>query len=409
MISVLGVFVLLALAVLFSESRRDIKAGPAIRTFLLQVAIAVFVLVTPMGVSMLAALSDTINNLLAYANDGISFVFGALVDRKANGIILAFQILPVIVFVASLFAVLYYLRIMPAIIYVLGSAVRFITGATRIESTFAAACVFVGSAEAPLVVLPYLSRISRSQLFVLMTVGMASVAGTVLVAYVALGIPAELLLCALFMSAPGGLLMGRLLVPQVGEAFDVESTRSAGVEISSAHNLVEAAMGGALVGMKIMWNIVAVLIAFIALIALLNGIIGGIGGLLGHPEASLEALFSYLFAPAAWLIGVPWEEATRSGVFLGQKLVLNEFLAYANFSPTMGNFSDAGRIATTIALCGFANLTGLAVLLASLGAVVPERQGEISRLGIKALLAGTLSNLLSAAIVSTILAIAGNP
>lgn len=406
MIAALGIIVLLLLAITCSEDRRAIAWTTAGRTFLLQLAIGIVAVATPVGVVALGALSGAVNGLLGFAGHGIGFVFGGLADPKATGLILAFQVLPVIIFVASLFAVLFHLRIMPLVIRGLGGAVRAITGVTRIEAMTSAACVFVGSVEAPLAVLPYLPRLSRTQLFVLMAGGLSSVSGTVLVAYAALGVRTDLLLTAAFMSAPGGLLMGRLLVPERETPFDVSDIAAADAH-HRASGLIDAATEGALVGMRIMLNVIAVLVAFVALIALVDGALGGFGRWIGVPGLSLEAAMGYVFAPLAWLIGVPWDEALRAAPFLGQKTVLNEFLAYAGFAPVMAQFSPVGQMAVTIALCGFANLSGLAILIASLGAAVPERRSEVSGFGMRAMLAGTLSNLMSAAIVTLIATIAG--
>lgn len=392
---------------LLSEARGAIHYVNAVRALALQIAIAVLALVTPVGQAVLQTLSSGVVEAISYANAGISFVFGPLAD-STNGLILALQVLPVIIFIATIMAVLFHIGVMTWVIRIIGGALRFLTGASRLESTCGAANIFVGMAESPLTVLPYLPKISRAQLFVMMSLGLSSVAGTVLVAYSALGIRSDLLLTAAFMAPAGGILFGRMLVPETGEAFDLDEGDDANpASLSQASSLIEAATDGATLGMQIMLSVIAVLIGFIAGIALLNGILGGVGTLLGFPELSLELLIGYAFAPISFIIGVPWEETTRAGVFLGQKVVLNEFLAYANFAPVADSFSAQGQIALTIAMCGFANFGGLAILIAGLGAAVPERKSEISKLGIKALLAGTLSNFTSAAIVSVIFAAGG--
>lgn len=392
---------------LLSEARGAIHYVNAARALALQIAVAVLALVTPVGQAILQTLSAGVVEAISYANAGIGFVFGPLAE-PADGLILAFQVLPVIIFIATIMAVLFHIGVMNWVIRIIGGALRFLTGASRLESTCGAANIFVGMAESPLTILPYLPKISRAQMFVMMSLGLSSVAGTVLVAYSALGIRSDLLLTAAFMAPAGGILFGRILVPETGEPFDLDAeddTQPA--SLSQASSLIEAATDGATLGMQIMLSVIAVLIGFIAGIALLNGILGGIGGLLGFPDLSLELLIGYAFAPVSFILGVPWEETTRAGVFLGQKVVLNEFLAYANFSPVADTFSAAGQIALTIAMCGFANFGGLAILIAGLGAAVPERKAEISKLGIKALLAGTLSNFTSAAIVSVIFALGG--
>ncbi|MEM1103194.1 MAG: nucleoside transporter C-terminal domain-containing protein [Pseudomonadota bacterium] len=403
MIALLGVPALLLIAVLFSENRKAIRVKDAAMTFGLQLAIAIFAVATPIGAAVLGELSGGVRALLGYAQTGASFVFGPLADG-GSGLILAFQVLPVIIFIASLVNVLFHLKVMDFLIRTIGGALRKATGASRLESTCAAANIFVGMAEAPLVILPYLPKLSRAQLFVIMGLGLSSVAGSVMLAYAALGMDIDLLLTAAFMAAPGGLLITRILVPETETPFDIGGAEETGEASASRHgSVMEAATDGALIGLQIMLNVIAVLIAFVAGVALLNGILGGVGGLVGAPSLSLEQLFGYAFAPVAVLIGTPLSEAVEAGQFLGQKVVLNEFLAYANFSSVMEGFSAEGRAALTVALCGFANLSGLAVLIAGLGSLAPERRSEISKLGLKTVLAGTLSNFLSAAIVSALL------
>jgi CNT family concentrative nucleoside transporter len=406
MIGLLGIVTMLVLAVLFSEKRSAIDVAPALRTLGLQVAVAIVALATPAGLAVLSALSAGVQSILLHARAGMEFVFGPL-SSDASGFILAFQVLPIIVFVAALLSLLFYLRVMSLIIHFLGGALRVITGASRIESTCAAANIFIGMAEAPLTVLPFLPKISRSQLFVVMGVGLSSVAGTVMLAYAALGVRIDLLLTAAFMAAPGGLLIAKILVPETGEPFDVPSLKLLNETVDSARpdSFVEAIANGASVGLKVMLNVIAALIAFIGLIALLNAILGALGGLVGFPDLSMEFILAYLFAPVSFIIGVPWDEAFRAGTFLGEKVILNEFLAYLHFSPEIGNFSERGQVAVTVALCGFANLTGLAVLIAGLKSIAPERGAEVAKLGLKAVLAGTLANFLSASIVSVITAI----
>lgn len=406
MVGILGIIGLIFVAYFCSESRKHVKFSLAARTFALQVFIAVFALLTPVGTFLLAVMSQGVEYMIDYVRAGTGFMFGPLADPD-QGIVFFVQILPIIIFIGALFSVLFHLRIMEYVIRGLGGVVQKITGASRLESTCAAANIFVGMAEAPLTVLPYLKKISRAQLFVMMSLGLSSVAGTVLVAYSALGIRSDLLITAAVMSAPGGLLMGRILVPETQTPFDVDDADKDFMEANRAGSLIEAATNGALVGLQIMLSVMAVLVAFLALIAMINGILSGIGGLFGYPDISLQGLFSVLFQPVAWLIGVPWDESGRAAVYLGEKVVLNEFLAYANFAGEIETFSLQGQIAITLALCGFANFGGLAIMIAGLSSVIPERKTEISKLGLKAVLAGNLSNFTSAAIASVILAFAG--
>ncbi len=402
MSGLLGIVVMLLFAWVASEARGAIRYGDAARTLALQIAIAALAILTPVGTAILGALSRAVQQAINYANDGIRFMFGPLAD-PGEGIILAFQVLPVIIFIAAVFSILFHLGVMNVIIRFIGGGIRRLTGASKLESTCSAANIFVGMAEAPLTILPYLPKLSRAQLFTVMALGLASVSGSVLAAYAALGMRADLLLTAAFMAAPGGLLMARILVPETGEAFDVDKPDQAPVRRSSS--LIDAATTGAQTGLNIMLSVIAVLIAFVAIIALINGVAGLIGGWFGYPDVTVQGLLGYLFAPIAWLIGVPWSEAVQAGPFLSEKVIVNEFLAYANFSAGQGGFSEQGQIAMTIALCGFANLTGLAILIAGLSAVVPDRRAEVSSLGLKTVLAGTLSNFMSAAIVSVMFAI----
>lgn len=404
MMGFIGIGALVALAFLVSEARTRVNLRHAGQTLALQIVIGAAALFTPFGVAALGGLSNGVNVLVAYAGIGSAFIFGPLAD-PGEGFIVAFQILPIIIFIASLLGVLFHLGVMKYVIRFLGGGIQFLTGASRVEATCAAANVFVGMAEAPLTILPYLRKVTRAQLFVIMSLGLASVSGSVLAAYAALGVRTDLLLTAAFMAPAGGLLFGRILVPETESPFDLaDAERSSDIHVQKSANIIEAAAGGALTGLQIMLSVIAVLIAFVAGIALLNGILGGIGGLVGAPYLSLEWIMGYVFAPFAFLIGVPWDEASQAGVYLGQKVVLNEFLAYANFAPNIASFSMQGQIAITVALCGFANLGGLAVLIAGMGTLVPERRSEISRLGLKAVLAGTLSNFTSAAIISVLFA-----
>ena len=408
MTGIIGIFVLLGVAWLFSETKYAVRYDLAARTLALQIAIAVFALLTPMGDFVLTIMSAGVESMTGFVKAGTTFLFGDLGDDKGGtNVIFFFQILPVIIFIAALFSVLFHLRVMTWIIRGIGFVVQKITGASRLESTCAAANIFVGMAEAPLTILPYLPKITRAQLFVMMSLGLSSVAGTVLVAYTGIGIDAKLLITAALMAVPGGLLMGRIIVPETEVPFDIDSAEATSVESERAGSIIEALTNGAMTGLQIMLAVMALLIAVLSIIALLNGILGGVGGWFGHPDLSLEGIFSVLFQPLAWMIGVPWGESADAGRFLGEKVVLNEFLAYFNFTGVKDDFSQQGQIAITLALCGFANFGGLAILIAGLSAVVPERKTEISKLGLKTVLAGNLSNFMSAAIASVVIAVAG--
>jgi len=438
--NIIGVIVIFGIAVLLSENRSAINFKSAGRTLALQFGIAVLALMVPVGLwlhkvffgannivvtdagatlaqkasgteaclynGVLKCVTDGVTSIIKFSDKGSDFVFGPLAHQE-NGFILAFQVFPIIIFIATVFAMLFHLRIMDVIIKFLGGIVRKITGASRLESTVSAASIFVGMVEAPLAILPYLKKMTRSQLFTVMSCGMASIAGTVLVVYISLGVDGRLLLIASFMAAPGGLLMGKLLVPETETPFDIASfDKGKEDEEGRATNLIEAATTGALTGLEIMLNVIAVIIAFVAVIAMVDALFGTLGGLVGYPDFSLAVVFGYVFAPIAWLIGVPSSEVLSAGPFLGQKLIANEFLAYLNFTKDMANFSTQAQIAITVALCGFANFVGVGILMAGLGAVVPERKKEISKMGMKALLAGSLSNFMSAALVGIVIWIA---
>ena len=422
--NILGVIVFFAIAVGLSEARSKISYKNAGRTLALQFSIALLALAVPFGTKVLQSVTNAITHIIEFAGKGMEFVFGELahfgtmekvlspaVGHPGVGSILAFQVFPIIIFLACLFAILFHLRIMDVVIKVIGGIVRFVTGASRLESMVAAASIFVGMVEAPLAILPYLKNMTRSQLFTVMSCGMASIAGTVLVVYMSLGIDGKLLIIASFMAAPGGLLMGKLLIPETDEPYDIADYKkaNAGDESHRATNLIEAATTGALTGLEIMLNVIAVIIAFVAMIALVNGLLGWIGGWFGHDEFSLSTIFGYLFAPIAWLIGVPGGEVLKAGPYPGEKLVANEFLAYLHFTNDIKDgmqFSLKTTVAITVALCGFANFVGVGILMAGLGAVIPERKKEISNLGMKSLLAGTLSNFMSASLVGIALWVA---
>ena len=405
MSGLIGLVAFLGLAWILSENRKAIQIGHAARTLALQIAIGVLAILTPIGTAGLGAMSRGVQSAINYANEGIRFMFGPLADAD-GGMILAFQVLPVIIFIAAILSILFHLGVMRLVIRFIGGAIGRITGAGKLESTCAAANIFVGMAEAPLTILPYLPRLSRAQLFAVMSLGLASVAGSVLAAYAALGVRTDLLLTAAFMAAPGGLLMGRILVPETEEPFDIDALDSNGDALNTrSSSVIDALTSGALTGLQIMLSVIAVMITFVALIALLNGVLGGVGGWFGQSDITLQQIAGYVFAPLAWLIGVPWEEALQAGRYLGEKVIVNEFIAYASFAPNASDFSAQGQVAITVALCGFANLTGLAVLIAAMAAAVPERRGEVSKLGLKAVVAGTLSNFTSASIVSVLFAI----
>ncbi|MGP7735046.1 NupC/NupG family nucleoside CNT transporter [Oceanimonas smirnovii] len=419
--SVVGMAVLVLIALLFSTNRSAVRLRTVAGAFAIQAGLGALVLYVPAGREMLTSLSDGVAQIIAYANDGMSFLFGGLVGDAAFesglGFIFAVRVLPVIIFFSSLIAVLYYVGIMQWIIRLLGGALQKALGTSRTESLSATANIFVGQTEAPLVVRPYIARMTESELFAVMCGGLASVAGSVLAGYASLGVPLEYLIAASFMAAPGGLLFAKLLLPETEKpvAQEHSAADAATADDERPANVIDAAASGASAGMKLAMNVGAMLLAFIGLIALINGMLGGIGGWFGMENLSLEWLLGWLFSPLAFLLGVPWEEARLAGSFIGQKLVLNEFVAYVNFAPYLSDdlllestgqaMSEHTRAIISFALCGFANLASVAILLGGLGGMAPGRRYDIARLGLKAVLAGTLSNLMSATLAGFFLAL----
>lgn len=408
--SLIGMVVLLGIAYLLSDNRKAINFRTVGGAFVIQFALGGFVLYVPWGQEALTSFSNGVQNVIDYGKDGSSFLFGSLVDFSVDGIgfIFALQVLPTVVFFSALISVLYYLGVMQWVIKILGGFLQKTLKTSRAESMSAAANIFVGQTEAPLVVRPFIPRMTQSELFAVMCGGLASVAGGVLAGYAAMGVPLEYLVAASFMAAPGGLLFAKILKPETEEIKE-EIDEEAEDEDEKPANVIDAAAGGASMGMQLALNIGAMLLAFTGLIALINGMLGGIGGWFDYPDLTLELILGYVFSPVAFLIGVPWDEATLAGSFIGQKLVVNEFVAYLNFVPYIGDnaqviaatgaqMSEKTQAIISFALCGFANLSSIAILLGGLGGMAPNRRQDIARYGIKAVIAGTLSNLMAASI-----------
>lgn len=407
MFGILGIITLLALAVLLSDNRRAINFRTVGGAFALQAGFAALVLYVPWGKDMLASAAAGVQHVIDYANEGTQFMFGDLAmggDSKL-GFIFAFNVLPIIVFLSALMGVLYYLGIMQKIVGVIGGLLSRALGISKAESLSATANIFVGQTEAPLVIKPYISRMSESELFAVMSGGLASIAGAVMAGYASMGVDIKYLIAACFMAAPGGLLFAKIIKPETGTPVQVTDDVDFNDGAKPA-NVFDAAASGALTGMKLAANIAAMLIAFVALIALLNGLISGVAGLFGVDDITLQGILGYVFAPLAWLLGVPWADAVNTGSLIGQKLVLNEFVAYIEFLNVRDGMSEQAQIIATFALCGFANLSSIAILLGGLGGLAPSRRPDISRLGLKAVAAGTLSNLMSAALAGVFLSLA---
>ena len=408
-----GIISLLLIAFVFSKHKKSINYRTVGGAFVIQAIIPAFVIFTPWGASFLQSITGAVQGIINSANAGVGFLFGGLVSNKmfevfgGGGFVFAFRVLPIIIFFASFMAVLYYLGIMQFIIKIFGGALQKLLGTSRTESMSAAANVFVGQTEAPLVVKPYIKHMTRSELFAVMCGGLASVAGSVLVGYASLGVSLEYLIAASFMAAPGGLLMAKILEPETETAKELTAEELSLVENEEDKpvNVIDAAAAGASSGLKLALNVGAMLIAFIALIALINTMLGAFGDVVGFEALTLEQILGYLFAPIAFLIGIPWSEAVVAGSLLGQKLVVNEFVAYINFIDVKEALSEHSQVIITVALCGFANLSSMAILLGGLGVLAPSRRPDIARLGLKAVMAGTLSNLMSATLVGIFFAL----
>ena len=415
--ALLGMAVLLGIAFALSTHKRHIRLRTVLGAFLLQVGLGAFILYVPLGRNMLLAVSDVVGKVIGYGQEGMSFLFGGLISDKmfelfgGSGFVFALRVLPMIVFFASLVSVLYYLGVMQWVVKIIGGALQRLLGTSRAESMSAAANIFVGQTEAPLVVRPYIKTMTRSELFAIMCGGLASVAGTVLGGYAQMGVPLPYLIAASFMAAPGGLLFAKMMVPET-ETVRPEPDLSQEDEDNQPVNVIDAAAGGAITGAQIAIAVGASLLAFVGLIAMINGIIGGVGNWLGYGGATLQGILGWLFAPLAWVIGVPWGEATIAGSLIGQKVVVNEFVAYASFVQYMQPGSGVVLSAKTqaiiaFALCGFANLGSIAVLVGGLGIMAPSRRKDVARLGFKAVIAGTLSNLMSAVIAGLFISLSG--
>ncbi|ATD04831.1 MULTISPECIES: NupC/NupG family nucleoside CNT transporter [Pseudoalteromonas] len=402
--SLVGMLVLLGIAFAASTDRKAIKLRTVGIAFLMQVIIGGFVLFFEAGKNVLASMSRAVSSVIGYANDGIGFLFGPLASQDTLGFIFAIQVLPVIVFFSALVAVLYHLGIMDWIIKILGGGLQKLLKTSRTESLSATANIFVGQTEAPLIVKPFIATMTKSELFAVMVGGLATVAGSVMAGYVIIGVDLKYLIAASFMAAPGGFLMAKMIVPETETPKDDLADIDLGDD--KPVNVIDAAASGAANGMHLALNVGAMLLAFVALIALLNGLLGGIGGLFDYPTLTLQEILGYLFAPVAWLLGVPWNEAIIAGSFIGQKLVVNEFVAYLDFINYRDTLSAHTQAIVTFALCGFANLSSIAILLGGLGGMAPSRRKDIARLGLRAVLAGSMANLMSAAIAGFFLSLA---
>ncbi len=401
--SVVGMAVLFLIAWVFSSNKRAINYRTIVSAFVIQVALGALALYVPLGREMLQGLASGIQSVISYGYEGVRFLFGNLApnakgDQGIGGFIFAINVLAIIIFFASLISLLYYLKIMPLVINLIGGALQKCLGTSKAESMSAAANIFVAHTEAPLVIKPYLKSMSDSEIFAVMCVGMASVAGPVLAGYASMGIPLPYLIAASFMSAPGGLLFAKIIYPQ-NEAISSHADVSAEKHV----NAIEAIANGASTGLNLALHVGAMLLAFVGMLALINGLLGVVGGFLGMEHLSLGLILGTLLKPLAFMLGIPWSQAGIAGEIIGIKIALNEFVGYMQFLPYLGDnppliLSEKTKAIITFALCGFANLSSVAMLIGGLGSLVPKKKDLIVRLALKAVLVGTLSNFMSATI-----------
>ncbi len=439
LIGLTGIVVILLLAVLLSADRRAIRLRIVSSAFALQAAIAVIVLYWTPGRAALAGASSGVAALLGYSQKGTEFLFGNLASPAVGGQSFAIAALPVIIFFASLVSILYYLGVMQFVVRWIGGAIEKVIGTSKVESLCAAANIFVGQSESPLVIRPYLAGLTPAQVFTVMTSGMAGVAGTILAAYASMGISIDYLLAASFMAAPGGILMAKIIMPErvmapegelpLGDVPDEarqialaearisgrgpaallpegtpgEPLPEATHDEEKPANLIMAAAQGAQTGVKLAVAVGAMVLAFVALVALANGLLGAVGGWFGHPELSFQGLLGYVFQPVMFLLNVPWDEAGIAGGLFGEKIVLNEFVAYIDLGKQAAQLSPRTIAVVTFALCGFANFSSIAIQMAVTGSLAPNQRPTIARLGLRALAAGSLANLMSAALAGLLI------
>ena len=403
LMGLIGIGALLFIAYLLSDNKKAINYRTILGAFAIQAGLGAFVLYVPFGKDVLESISGAVQAVIDSAQAGINFLFGGLVSNKmfevfgGGGFVFAFRVLPIIIFFSSLIAVLYYLGVMQWIIKLIGGSLHKVLRISRPEAMSATANIFVGQTEAPLVVRPFIPKMTQSELFAIMVGGLASVAGSVLAGYAGLGIELKYLIAASFMAAPGGLLMAKMIKPETQQVIDNMDDAMAEQDDKPA-NVIDAAASGASSGLQLALNVGAMLLAFIGLIALMNSFVGYVGSFFGTETLTIQLILGYIFAPVAWLIGVPWAEAVTAGSFIGQKLVLNEFVAYIDFVGVRDTLSMHTQVIVTFALCGFANLASVAILLGGLGTMAPTRRHDIAKLGMKAVAAASLANLMSAAL-----------
>ena len=397
LISFIGLLVMIGIAYLLSEKKKAIQWRTVITGVLLQIVFGLLILKTDLGRNVFDSIGKGFNALLGYTGEGAKFLFGNLATPSDSlGFIFATMVLPTIIFMSALMSVLYHIGFMQKIVEIVARVMMWAMKTSGAESLAAAANIFVGQTEAPLVIKPFVGQMTKSELMCLMTGGMATVAGGVLAAYVGFGIDAGHLLAASVMSAPAALVCSKLMVPETEESVTAGVVKVDLPKISA--NVIDAAATGASDGLKLAVNVAAMLLAFIALIALLNGILSGIGNLFGFPNLTFELLMGYLNAPVAWLLGVPWEDCLKVGSILGKKLVLNEFVGYLDLIAAKDQISERAMIISTYALCGFSNFSSIAIQLGGIGTMAPEKRPVLAAYGMKSLIGGTLACYMTACI-----------
>jgi concentrative nucleoside transporter, CNT family len=399
---IFGIIVILAIAIALSHHRRQIRWRVVAWGLALQLLFAIFVLRIPAGQQLFRALGAFVTAILSYSYVGSQFVFGELGKPNSSlGVIFAFQLLPAIIFVSALFAIMYYLGIMQLIVRAFALLMSRVMGASGAESLNVAASIFMGQTEAPLTIRPFLSTMTRSELMTVMTSGMAHISGSIMVAYIAFGIEARHLLTAVIMTAPGTIMMAKLFEPEteIPETYGKVKLDMPKQDV----NLLDAAARGTGEGLTLMLNVIAMLVSFVALVALINGGFGAIHQYIDWFPANLQTVLGWIFRPIAWVMGVPWHDSGTIGSLLGTRMVLNEFIAYAQLGPLKAQLDPRSFTIASFALAGFANFSSVGIQLGGIGALVPERKHDLARLGLRAMLAGTLANFLSATIAGILI------
>src|SRR2546421_427566 len=397
-----GIVLILGIGMALSRNRRAISWRIVAWGLGLQLAFAIFVLRVPLGQKLFSALGDVVKQILSFSYVGSEFVFGEIGKQHSSlALIFGFQVLPAIIFVSALFAILYYLGIMQLVVKACAVVMNKVMGASGAESLNVAASIFMGQTEAPLTIRPFLPGMTRSELMTVMTAGMAHVSGSIMAAYIAFGIEARHLLTAVIMTAPGTIMMAKIIEPET----EVPETLG-GVKVDIPRtdvNVLDAAARGTSEGLQLMLNVIAMLISFIALIALVNGLFGWIHGFISWFPISLQTVLGWIFRPIAFVMGVPWHDSGTVGALLGERMVINEFIAYAHLGPMKGSLDPVSFTIATFALCGFANLSSVGIQIGGIGALAPERKHDLARLRFRAMIAGTLANFLSSTLAGDLL------